>query len=203
MLSVSLVQSATLSARLYPFVILLYLVLAFWVISAMNFWFFERQLCYLGIRPRQMQGLVGILLAPCLHADWEHLRGNTPTLILLGSLITLQVHTYLYWVTLASWVIGGLGVWLFGEGKIHIGASSLIWGYGGFLLGYGIITKSFVALIFTALTLYWKGKNLFKGMQIKRYSGISWQGHQFGFAGGLLAARYQSELQQLTELWLQ
>ncbi|MEM8604259.1 MAG: rhomboid family intramembrane serine protease [Cyanobacteria bacterium P01_H01_bin.121] len=183
-----------------PLTVLCLFVFALWVISAVNFWICEYQLCYAGIRPRQLAGIRGILFAPLLHGNWRHLIGNTPPLLILGGFITFQVNVYLYWVTLASWLVGGLGVWLFGEGKVHIGASGLIWGYGGFLLIYGVLTKSILALLFTGLTLYLEGRSLLRGMQIRLNSGISWQGHQFGFAGGLLAARYQQELQQLTEV---
>src|SRR3954452_17911308 len=42
-----------------------------------------------GIRPRDPDGLPGILAAPFLHAGWDHLIGNTIPFLLLGAVIAL------------------------------------------------------------------------------------------------------------------
>ena len=38
----------------------------------------------LGIEPREVDGLDGVLFAPFLHAGWDHLIGNTIPFLLLG-----------------------------------------------------------------------------------------------------------------------
>ena len=42
-----------------------------------------------GIRPLETDGLWGIIFAPVLHANWQHLMANTVPLLVLGFLMTL------------------------------------------------------------------------------------------------------------------
>ncbi|MGV0802881.1 rhomboid family intramembrane serine protease, partial [Mycolicibacterium elephantis] len=42
-----------------------------------------------GIRPMESDGLVGILFAPLLHSDWDHLIANSVPALVLGFLMTL------------------------------------------------------------------------------------------------------------------
>src|SRR5688500_19670304 len=42
-----------------------------------------------GIRPRDTDGLVGIVLAPFLHGNFAHLLGNTVPFLILGAVILL------------------------------------------------------------------------------------------------------------------
>jgi membrane associated rhomboid family serine protease len=37
-----------------------------------------------GVRPRQLNGLEGILWAPVLHASWQHLAANTVAVLVFG-----------------------------------------------------------------------------------------------------------------------
>ena len=41
----------------------------------------------LGVIPRTITGLRGILFSPFLHANWSHIIGNTPPLIILLALL--------------------------------------------------------------------------------------------------------------------
>ena len=88
-----------------------------------------------GIRPRTLAGLRGILFAPFLHGDFEHLIANIIPLITLGWFVMLREISDFFVVTLLSMLVGGLGTWLIGQpGSVHIGASGLVFGYLGFLL---------------------------------------------------------------------
>jgi membrane associated rhomboid family serine protease len=81
-----------------------------------------------------------------------------------------------------------LGVWLFaGEFSNHIGASGLIFGYLGFLLGRGVFAKSFSAVLIGGAVLFLYGGLLLGVLPGQR--GISWQAHLFGFIAGVGAAR--------------
>ena len=61
-----------------------------WLIQLFN-WTLDLELQRFGVRPREWQGLVGILLAPLLHADFFHLLANTLPLLVLG---TVMLHLY-------------------------------------------------------------------------------------------------------------
>ncbi|KYF78215.1 rhomboid family intramembrane serine protease, partial [Sorangium cellulosum] len=159
-----------------------------WAIEIVDFLIFRGSLDALGIRPRTVPGLAGIALAPLLHGGFAHLAANTLPFLGLGWLIMLRRTSDLVLVTLLSALVGGLGVWLTGSpSSVHIGASGVIFGYFGFLLLRGWFERSAVSI---ALSL---GVGLFYGGMIwgvlPTRMGISWEGHLFGFLGGVLAAR--------------
>ncbi|WP_434047162.1 MULTISPECIES: rhomboid family intramembrane serine protease [Sorangium] len=159
-----------------------------WAIELLDFLIFRGSLDALGIRPRTVPGLVGIALAPLLHGGFAHLAANTLPFLGLGWLIMLRKTSDLVLVTLLSALVGGLGVWLIGSpSSVHVGASGVIFGYFGFLLLRGWFERSAVSI---ALSL---GVGLFYGGMIwgvlPTRMGISWEGHLFGFLGGVLAAR--------------
>ncbi len=91
-------------------------------------------------------------------------------------------------VTFITIIFSGFGVWLFGSpNTIHIGASGVIFGYLGFLLLRGFFERSF-ASIALSLVVGWLYGGLIWGVFPSQY-GISWQGHLFGFIGGVFAAQ--------------
>ncbi|MDJ0703265.1 MAG: rhomboid family intramembrane serine protease [Leptolyngbyaceae cyanobacterium MO_188.B28] len=149
---------------------------------------FAGELNRYGIRPRTLAGLKGILFAPFLHGDFEHLIANIIPLITLGWFVMLREISDFFIVTSVSMVVGGLGTWLIGQpGSVHIGASSLVFGYLGFLLLRGYFEGSFTAMALSAAAFTLYGGTII-GM-FPNQPGISWQGHLFGFIGGILAAR--------------
>lgn len=184
-----------------PFPVFLGFIAFLWALNLLNFGLLRGSLRHYGITPRQPQGLWGILFAPLLHSDWSHLYHNTPPLLVVGTLVILQVNQYFYGVTVMAWLVGGLGVWIFGEKGVHLGASSLIWGYCGFLLIKALVEPSIVAVTMAAIVVVFYGSWIFTGLGMPAESrGISWQGHQFGLAGGALAVRYSTEIQQFWQM---
>ncbi|HEX6159729.1 MAG TPA: rhomboid family intramembrane serine protease, partial [Thermoanaerobaculia bacterium] len=92
-----------------------------------------------GVIPRNSDGLRGIITAPFLHLSLDHLIANTIPLAILGTLILLRGVRDLVYVILVSGLISGIGIWIFGSpGTMHFGASSLVFGFIGFLLFRGI-----------------------------------------------------------------
>ena len=49
----------------------------------------DRRVLYLGIIPRRIYGLPGILLAPLLHANFNHLFFNTIPLLVLSNFLLI------------------------------------------------------------------------------------------------------------------
>ena len=68
-----------------------------------------------GIRPLETDGLWGILFAPLLHANWQHLMANTVPALVLGFLVTLAGMSRFIWATAIVWILGGFGTWLIGD----------------------------------------------------------------------------------------
>ncbi len=69
--------------------------------------FDDHQLDRNGIRPLETDGLWGILFAPLLHANWQHLIANTGPALVLGFLVTLAGLSRFVWATAIVWIIGG------------------------------------------------------------------------------------------------
>lgn len=141
-----------------------------------------------GIVPRTAYGLSGIVMAPFLHANLQHLLANTVPFLILGAVILLRgVRAFLF-VAVVSALVSGLGTWLFGTPNTqHIGASGIVFGFLGYLLiraAYDHRISS--ALIAVAVAVVYGATFL---TSLMPEHGISWTGHVFGFIGGLTSAR--------------
>lgn len=164
----------------------------FWLVEIIDRFGFRGRLDLLGIVPHSFIGLRGILFAPFLHGSFGHLIANTIPFLILGWLVMLQETSDFFIVTIITMVVGGLGVWLFAiPGTIHVGASILIFGYLGFLLFRGYFQRNFPSIVLSIFVGLMYG-SLIWGVLPTR-PGISWQGHLFGFLGGVLAAKMISK----------
>lgn len=160
----------------------------FWVVEIVDRFLFQNQLDQFGIRPHSLIGLRGILFAPFLHGGFPHLIANTIPFMILGWLVMVQETSDFWIVTALTMVVGGLGVWVFAAPtSVHIGASILIFGYLGFLLLRGYFQRNLPSIAISLLALFLYGGTLVSIFPTQQ--GISWQGHLFGFLGGVLAAK--------------
>lgn len=157
----------------------------FWVIHFVNF-LLGYGLNRLGIYPRHVFGLPGILLSPFLHGDFTHLIFNSlPLFLLLHLMLIFDPYSFFQTTFYIILLSGGL-IWLFGRRAIHVGASSLIMGYFGYLLIAVYNTQTIYAWALGAITLYYCG-GLF--LQLFPSSAkVSWEGHVFGFLAGVAVA---------------
>jgi membrane associated rhomboid family serine protease len=160
----------------------------FWVVEIVDRFLFQNQLDQFGIRPHSFIGLRGILFAPFLHGGFPHLIANTIPFMILGWLVMVQETSDFWIVTALTMIVGGLGVWVFAAPtSVHIGASILIFGYLGFLLLRGYFQRNLPSIAISLLALFLYGGTLVSIFPTQQ--GISWQGHLFGFLGGVLAAK--------------
>ncbi len=148
----------------------------------------DHRLDQYGIEPRDEDGLVGIAVAPFLHAGFDHLIANTVPLLAMGFAIAFGGPRRMLAVTAAVVIISGLGTWLIAPATtLHIGASGLVFGYATYLLSRGFFDRDAVELaIGLTVAVLWGGA-LLSGLLPEQ--GISWQGHLFGALGGVMAAR--------------
>lgn len=162
-----------------------------WAIEIVDAVLFAGSLDRFGVRPRSVGGLIGIAFAPLLHMGFGHLIANTLPLITLGWLIMLRETRDLIVVTVLSALASGLGVWLIGASySVHIGASGVIFGYFGFLLLRGYFERSLLSIGLSLAVAAVYGGMLW-GVFPSGFR-ISWEGHLFGFLGGVFAARLMS-----------
>ena len=145
-----------------------------------------------GIEPRELDGLDGVVWAPFLHADFQHLIGNTIPFLLLGLAIALSGVARVILVTVIVAVVGGLGTWLIAPSNtVHIGASGIVFGFAGYLVARGVFSRSATQLLLGLVMVVVWGATLLQGLVPE--DGISWQGHLFGAIGGIVAARVLSQ----------
>ena len=172
-----------------------------WVVGVLNFAYLNGGLNrLLGIRPREPLGLLGILFSPLLHRNASHLIANTLPFAILGWLVLLQGIDNFYAISFTILLISGLGTWIFGRSAIHLGASGLIFGYLGYLIarGYLEVTLMTVGLAFLVMLLY--GDQVGNLLPDSDNTTMSWEGHLFGFLGGVLAASSPELLAQMSTL---
>lgn len=145
-----------------------------------------------GIRPRDFSHLEGLLFAPFLHGDFAHLIGNSISLLILGAAILIKGWRDLLIVSVASALTAGIVVFIIGKsGTNHVGASSVIFGYFGYLIGMGIYQRDGFNILLAVLVVFFYGGaaiTMFPTETVRAAS-ISWEGHFGGAIGGLLTAR--------------
>lgn len=162
-------------------------VAVLWFLEFVDALFLRGALDGFGIAPRALTSLPAVLVAPFLHAGFGHLMANTIPFVVLGWMVMWRRTSDLFVVFLASAIASGLGVWLFGGAHtLHLGLSGVIFGFLGFLLARGYYERSAgaIAVALAAFLLY--GGILWGVLPLQQ--GVSWQGHLFGFVGGVVTA---------------
>lgn len=157
-----------------------------WLIEALDTFAFDDGLQAHGIEPRQIDGLEGIVLAPLLHGGWSHIISNSIPFLVLGALV--MTYGLRRWVTATAFitVAAGIATWLMARSGNHIGASILVFGYFGFLLGMAWFERSLKSIgIAVVVAVIYGG--LIWGV-VPSDSGLSWEGHLFGVIAGVAAA---------------
>lgn len=144
------------------------------------------ELGFLGVRPRTINGLLGILTMPLIHGGFGHIVSNTLPLIILGSALYLFYDKIAPRVFLMCYFLTGLLVWLIARDAYHIGASGLIYGIAGFLISIGFFRKDIKSIIVSIVTIVTYGGMVYGLLPID--SGVSFEGHLMGAVVGLFAA---------------
>lgn len=177
MLSRNVKTALTAVACLWVIFLLGIVLRQFWALDIRSF----------GIRPRELEGLAGILFSPFLHGNIFHLLSNSFALFLLILLCLVFFKNLTILAMVIITLVGGGAVWVFAGGDTsHIGASGLIFGLIGFMISGGIFRKELKALLLSGLVLFLYGGLLLT--LLVRIPGVSWYGHLFGFLAGIFAA---------------
>jgi len=153
------------------------------------FWFeirFGFDFNYLGIQPRSVQGLRGILFSPFIHSDIKHLFHNTIPLFVLSMALFYFYRPISWKVLVLGLLFTGFFTWIIGRPANHIGASGVIYLLASFLFFKGIFSKYYrlIALSFIVVFLY--GGLLWFIVPVDPK--ISWEGHLSGLIVGFIFA---------------
>ncbi len=136
----------------------------------------------LAIVPRTAGGLVGIVTAPFIHANFAHLIANLPAFVVLGALILRRGEDEFLRVSLMIAGAQGVLLWLCGRKAAHMGMSGVIFGFFGWLVGLAWFTRATDDLLIAGGVLVFYG-GMLAGVAPAR-NGTSWEGHLFGLIAG-------------------
>ncbi|MDZ7738909.1 MAG: rhomboid family intramembrane serine protease [Bacteroidales bacterium] len=153
----------------------------------------ESGLYFLGIYPLKAEGLHGIITSPFVHSDSEHLFNNSVPLFVLATAVFFFYSEIAIRVTVYSWLLTGLFVWIAGREAWHVGASGLVYSLASFLFFSGFLRKHFRLIALSLLVVFLYGSmvwGMFPFVDIH----VSWESHMLGAGAGLiLAILYRKE----------
>ncbi|WP_241521779.1 rhomboid family intramembrane serine protease [Arthrobacter pityocampae] len=162
------------------------LVAAMWAVFLVNAALGDLLVRTLGIAPRDVDGLDGVVFAPLLHGGVQHLASNTLPLLVLGFLAFLEGARRFVAAIGICWLASGFGTWIFGGG-LTIGASGVVFGLFTYLITRGFYNRDWKQILL-AVVLFAAYGSILWGVLPTVGSNISWQAHLFGALGGVLAA---------------
>jgi membrane associated rhomboid family serine protease len=140
----------------------------------------------LGILPRNISGLIGILTSPFIHGGFSHLISNTAPLVLTGLGIFYFYPKSAYKVFVIVYLGTGILVWLLARGVYHIGASGIIYGFVSFLFFSGIFRKDSRSIALALVVIFLYGGLIWGVLPVEK--GVSWESHLFGAVVGAISA---------------
>lgn len=143
-------------------------------------------LYFLGIYPREIPGSIGIITAPFIHVNYEHLIANTVPFFVLCILLFLFYPKKASLIFILLWITAGVFTWLIGRPAWHMGASIIIYDLAFFLFFGGIMSRKFLQILLSAGILVFYG-GLIWGI-FPSDNGVSWEGHLSGAVSGLIWA---------------
>lgn len=139
-----------------------------------------------GVVPLTLTGVVGVVSAPLLHADWGHLFSNALGLVVLGTLLGTVYPRSASRIVLAAWLGAGVFTWLIGRPSNHLGASGLVHGLFFALFTLALLRRDRPAVVAAMIAMM-----LFGGMLLTVLPHewrISWEMHAGGALAGIAAA---------------
>jgi membrane associated rhomboid family serine protease len=149
---------------------------------------FDWNLVILGVFPLKISGLKGILFSPLIHSGFQHLISNTFPLLILGTALFFFYKELGIKITVFSWLMSGVWVWVFAREAYHIGASGIIYAWAGFLFVSGVIRGHPRLMAISLLVAFLYGGIIWGIFPIREQ--MSWEGHLMGLIAGIVLAMY-------------
>ena len=140
-----------------------------------------------GLEPRDLDGADGILFSPLLHGDWGHLGSNLAAFIVLAALTLLDGIKRFAKASMIIIIGGGILLWLFGRGGVHVGASGWIFGLWAMVIANAWYDRRWRNILVALGVLIFYGSMALGFLPLQ--AGVSFEGHLFGAIGGVFAAR--------------
>ncbi len=163
-----------------------------WFIHALQR-YFDLDLGYWGIYPRETFGLRGILFAPLLHADWAHLMSNSIPFLATSVMVIYFFPSVAMRAFILIYFLTGFFVWIFARtGVFHIGLSYVVYGLVSFVFWTGIFRRSIRSIVLSLIVVtFYSGmiQGILPTPDILRRN-ISWDSHLVGAVMGIIIAYF-------------
>ena len=179
------------------------LVLLLWIVH-LGAMLLGLELGYLGVLPRTVTGLWGILFSPLIHADFTHLISNSVPLFVLTTILMYFYRRVATSAFLMLYVLTGLAVWLLadlplveailglGRGRsFHIGASGVVYALAAFVVASGAFRRNLRAVILALIVVFLYGGMIWGVLPTQ--PGVSWESHLLGGIVGVFVAYWFKE----------
>lgn len=160
-------------------------IVIFWIILIGEY-LTGYDLYFLGIFPRTAEGLIGIITAPFIHADFAHLIANTIPFGVLCTLLFFFYKRQALPIFILLWIIAGSITWIIGRQAWHVGASIVIYALASFLFFGGIMSRK-LNLILASIIVFIAYSGLIWGI-FPSDGRVSWEGHLSGALSGFICA---------------
>jgi len=165
----------------YPIAFVLLIWIVFWIEIRFGYRFNT-----LGVFPRTVSGLRGVVFSTFIHGSLEHLYHNSTPLLVLSTALFYFYRPIAWKVILLGILFSGLFTWGIGSAGYHIGASGLIYVLMSFMLFKGIFSKHYRLTALSFLVIFLYGSMLWYVFPIKE--NMSWEGHLSGLLVGFIFA---------------
>ena len=171
---------------------ILFFLLFLWLVHFVNV-YFHLNLYKLGVFPRTLDGLWGIVFSPLVHSssDNNHLINNSVPFLILTWAMFYFYRPIAWRVLFFSWIITGLSVWIFGRSSFHIGISGVIYSQLFFLF-FSVVFRQDSRLLTVALLVVFIYGSMIWGIFPYDWK-ISYESHVSGGVVGIVLSRYYKQ----------
>lgn len=175
---------------LYSLVFPVLFLIVIWMVKISEI-LLDIDFAFLGIYPLKAKGLIGIITAPLIHSDIEHLIANSIPILILGTGLFYFYNKIAYKVFFLSYFIANIWIWFGARQAYHIGASGLVYSFAAFLFFSGIIRKNVKLVAISLLVVFLYGSMIWGVLPIQPH--ISWESHLLGAIAGMMLAIYYKD----------
>ena len=166
-------------------VVPLFLVGLMWSVFAIDRTY-DLSLNRFGLLPRDAHGAVGVIAAPLLHADPEHLFNNSVPMLVLGWCLFFFYPRSAWWALIGTWISTGVFVWLSARPDHHIGASGVVYALAAFVFLSGLLRRQRQLVALSMLMVFLYGSLAWGVLPIEER--MSWESHLWGGISGFAFA---------------
>ena len=179
-------KADVVKAILYPFSFVCLLWIVYFIGNNISY-----NIVLLGVHPLDAKGLIGILTAPLIHVDFDHIFSNSTSFFVVSFGLCVLYKRKAIPIFFFIYILSGLWGWFLAGGGYHIGASGLIYGMYFFLVTSAFIKRERKTIAFAMLITFLYGAIVWGFFPIF-FPGknISWEIHTTGAIAGVVAAFY-------------